>query len=141
MLTDSVEIKAASEKILDFLTHLDKNYTAWHPDHVACYWIEGESMKKGSVLCAEEYLHGKLHKMKFRISKSEPTVLEYDILFPVSLICPKGSFLIEPRGGTCLFTATLSFRPGMFSLFRGRAEALKIHMKEEGENLKTLLER
>jgi len=55
----------------------------------------------------------------------------------------KGSFLIEPKGKSCLFTATLSFRLGwLFSTFaKGRVEAVKKHMKEEGKNLKKLLEK
>jgi len=43
----------------------------------------------------------------------------------------------------CVFTATLSFRFGwFFSRFaKSRIKAIEMHMKEEGENLKKLLEK
>lgn len=143
MLEDSIEIKTTPEKVFEWLTHFPENYKEWHPDHVACYWIKGESMEKGSVLCCEEYLHGDLHNMRFRLTSIKPTRIEYDILFPLSIICPKGSFIIEPKGDHCIFTATLTFRFDrlLSALFKKRVKALETHMKEEGENLKRLLER
>ena len=51
----------------------DTSYRAWHPeDHVALRWIKGEPWEEGSVLYAEEYLHGKLHKLKMLITKVVP---------------------------------------------------------------------
>ncbi len=99
-------------------------------------------MAKGSILCCEEYLHGELHTMKFRLTQVEPTRIEYKVLFPMSLICSNGSFLIESRGDSCIFTATLSFRLGavLSIFFKERVTSLRIHMKEEGENLKQLIE-
>jgi len=100
-------------------------------------------LEEGSVLYIEECLHGKLHKMKFLGTKVESNErIEYKLLFPTSIICPRGSFIVEPKGQSCIFTATLSFRFGtIFSRFaQPRVEALKKHMKEEGENLKRLLE-
>lgn len=110
---------------------------------MACHWVKGESMEEGSILYCEEYIHGDLHNMKFRLTNIGPARIDYDILFPMSVICPKGSFIVEPKGDHCTFTATLSFRFDILLsvLFKKRAEALKTHMKEEGENLKRLLER
>ena len=142
ILKDSIEIKTTPEKIFDFFVHFEENYLAWHPDHVKSYWI-GKPAKEGSILYCEEYLHKKLHKMKFRITKVELNrKIKYKLSFPMSVICPKGSFVIEPKGDSCIFTATLSFRFGwLFSkLAKDRVEAVKKHMKEEGENLKRLLE-
>ena len=141
-LRDSIEIKTTPEKIFDFFVHFEENYLAWHPDHVKSYWI-GKPAKEGSILYCEEYLHGKLHRMKFRITKVELNrKIVYKLSFPMPVIYPKGSFIIEPRGKSCIFTATLSFRFGrLFSkLTKDRVEAVKKHMKEEGENLKRLLE-
>lgn len=142
ILKDSVEIKTASEKVFEWLTHFPEHYTEWHPDHVTCHYVTGGSMEEGSVLYCEEYIHGDLHSMKFRLTKIEPTRIDYDILFPMSIICPKGSFIVEPKGDHCTFTATLSFRFDtlLSVLFKRRVEALKTHVKEEGENLKRLLE-
>ncbi|MFX0206114.1 MAG: hypothetical protein ACFFDT_09015, partial [Candidatus Hodarchaeota archaeon] len=108
-----------------------------------CSWIKGEPFEVGSILYCEEYLHGDLHKMKFLGTKTvQNQKIEYKLLFPMSIICPKGSFLIEPKEGYSIFTATLSFRFGWFfqKFFRTRVEVITQHMKEEGENLKKLLE-
>ena len=143
ILRDSIEIKVTPQKTFDWLVHLEENYKAWHPDHVECYWLKGKPAAEGSILYVEEYIHGSLHKMRSRITKIEPTErIEYKFLFPMSLICPEGSFIIEPKGESCIFTATLSFRFAKIlpKLAKGRVEALKKHMREEGENLKRLLE-
>ena len=71
-------------------------------------------------------------------------LLEYKPSFPWAIFIPKGQFVIEPRGGkSCVFTATISLRVGpLFKKFgRKRLEAVKQHMKEEGENLKKILEK
>lgn len=71
-LKDSIEIKAAPEKVFEWLTNLrDKeSYQTWHPDHVECIWVKGEPFQKGSIVYFEEYIHGKLHKAKFLCTKS-----------------------------------------------------------------------
>ncbi len=143
ILEDSIEIRTSAEKIFEWIIHFEENYKAWHPDHVTCRWIKGGPGNKGSVLYIEEYVHGELHKMTFRMKKIEPANIEYDILFPLSLICTKGSFHIRPKDNGCIFTATLTFRLGALLkiLFKKRMKALRMHMKEEGENLKQLLEK
>ena len=143
ILEDSIEIGTTPEKVFEWIIHFEENYKAWHPDHVTCRWIKGEPASKGSVLYIEEYVHGELHKMKFRMKKIEPASIEYDISFPLSLICPKGSFHIRPKGNGCIFTAALTVRLGALLkiLFKKRVNALRMHMKEEGENLKQLLEK
>lgn len=143
-LKDSIEIKTTPEKIFEFFVHFEENYHAWHPDHVACRWLKGKPFEVGSVLYIEEYLHGKSHKMKFLGTKVEVNrKIEFKLLFPMSIICPKGSFIIERKGESCIFTATLSFRFAKFFLkfAKSRVDAIKKHMKEEGENLKKLLEK
>lgn len=63
-------------------------------------------------------------------------------MFPESIICSGGSFSIKPSNGGSVFTATLSFRfGGLVSMHaKKRAAAIRLHMKEEGKNLKALLE-
>ena len=81
--------------------------------------------------------------MKSLCMEVEPNrKMEYRFTFPTSIVCPKGSFIIEPKGESCTFTATLFFRFGRVfaKLASSRVEAIKKHMKEEGENLKKLLE-
>lgn len=146
-LIDSVEIKTAPERIFDSLVRAfssEEDFKRWHKDHVKCQWLRGKPFEIGSVLYVEEYLHGELHEMKFLGTQLEPNRrIEYELLFPVSIVCPRGSFTIEPEGESCIFTATLSFRMGwLFSVFaKNRVEAIEKHMKEEGENLKEIAEK
>ncbi|MFX0117600.1 MAG: SRPBCC family protein [Candidatus Hodarchaeota archaeon] len=145
-LKDSIEICTTPEKVFNGLIEVFsslEHFKKWHKDHVKCSWIKGKPFEVGSILYCEEYLHGDLHKMKFLATKNEQNQrIEYKLLFPTSIICPKGSFLIEPKEGNSIFTATLSFRFGWFfqKFFRTRVETITQHMKEEGENLKALLE-
>ena len=147
-LTDSIEIEAAPEKVFEWLAQRFKDkeaYQAWHPDHVDVRWIKGGPLQEGSIIYAEEYLHGQLHKLKFVTTKIVPNrEIEYRFLFPWSIFAPGNTFLIEPKGKrSCIFTATVSFRGGTLfeKLAKNRIEATKRHMKEEGENLKNALER
>jgi hypothetical protein len=155
-IKDSIEIRTTAEKAFEGLIKLfssQEDYKRWHKDHVQCQWLKGKSFEKGSILYVEEYLHGELHKMKFLCTQLEPNnKIEFKILFPMSFICPKGSFIIRPKGESCffteskgescIFTASLTFRfGGLFSkLVKSKVEAMKNHMKEEGENLKKIVE-
>ncbi len=151
-LKDSIEISATPEKVFEWLAQRFKNkesYQAWHPDHVDIRWIKGEPLQEGSIVYAEEYLHGDLHKLKFRIAKIVPNrEIKYRSLFPLSVLAPGNTFLIVPKGeNSCIFTAMGSLRLPVW-LFKKlhkkhehKIEATKQHMKEEGENLKRALEK
>lgn len=147
-ITDSIEVNATPEQVFGWLIQRMKDresYQVWHPDHVDIRWIKGKPFQKGSVLYAEEYLHGELHKLKFRIIRIVPNKeIIYRALFPMSLFAPQNAFLIEPTGkNSCIFTATGSFRAGpLFKKFgKTKIEATRQHMKEEGENLKSAVEK
>ena len=111
--------------------------------------IKGKPLEEGAIGYFEEYLHGKLHKAKVLYTKIVPNrEIEYRPLFWLwRIFWPKGVFTIEPKGKSCIFTATVHYRLGWLStkLARNRIEAAiestKRHMKEEGENLKRLLEK
>ena len=147
IVKDSIKIKTTPKRIFDGLIRIfssQEQYKKWHKDHVKCQWLKGNPFEEGSILYIEEYLHGKLHKMKFLITKLNANrKIEYNLLFPESIICPNGSFIIKPKKGYCIFTATLSFRFGglLSKLMPARFNALKKHMKEEGKNLKKILEK
>jgi hypothetical protein len=150
-LTDTIEIKTTPEKIFSFLTGIvdDDSYRAWHQkDHVSFRWLKGQPWVEGSVMYAEEYIHGKLHKLKFIVTKVVPNKkIEYT---PVSRFIrkffPKNEFLIKQNGEFSLFTATGTYRVGWIgkTFFNKTIDksisSVKSHMKEEGENLKKILE-
>ena len=145
-LTDSIRIKTSPEKIFTFLIRLKdtESYKAWHPDDVLMRWIKGKPFTEGSIAYFEEYLHGKIHKVKFMCTRVVPNrLIEYRPPFPLSIIFPGNQFIIEPVGeGSCIFTATVKARMGPLSrrLSRRRLEDVRRHMKEEGENLKAKVE-
>ena len=150
-LRDSIEIKATPEEIFEWLAQRfeDKeSYRAWHRDHRDLRWVKGRPLQKGSIVYAEEYLHGRLHKLRFRITKMERNrVIEYKALFPLSIVAPGNAFLIEPKGeNRCIFTAMGSLRLPRWlcekahNKCRKKIGATLQHMKEEGENLKKALE-
>ena len=151
VLTESIEIKATPERIFGFLMQIidDESYRAWYPDeHVAFRWIKGGPWQEGSVLYAEEYFHGKLHKLKFLITKVVPN---HKIEFvPLSRLLriyfPGNKFLIEPKEHSCIFTISGHLRVGWLArtLMGKKLElglsSVKKHMKGEGENMKRILE-
>ncbi|MFX0052069.1 MAG: SRPBCC family protein [Candidatus Hermodarchaeota archaeon] len=142
-LEDSIEIRTASHTIFNFFLNLPDNYRKWHSDHLTCKWLKKTPELRGSEIYCEEYIHGALHKIKFRILQIEENRrIEYKNLFPISLISPKGSFIIEEKEKSCIFTARLSFRFSWFlrKFAKNRINLLKIHMAEEGINLKKILE-
>ena len=150
-LTDSIKINSSPDKIFSFLTGIvdDGSYRAWHKeDHVSFRWLKGRPWTEGAVLYAEEYIHGKLHKLKFIITKIVPNErIEYT---PVSRFIrkffPKNEFIIEHQGEACLFSAAGTYRLGWVgkTFFKKAIEkslaSVKKHMQEEGENLKKILE-
>jgi hypothetical protein len=60
----------------------------------------------------------------------------------VRLFMPCISFSIDPSGDGCDFTQRIKIRIGPIGarLNRHKFDVVKTHMKEEGENLKTILE-
>jgi len=151
-LRDSIEINVKAETIFTQLVKYissRESYRSWHPEHVDLRWIKGEPVQEGSIMYAEEYLQGHLHKLKFRITKIVPgKMIVYRPLFPLSLIATGNTFLIEPQGeNSCVFTASGRIRfplwlfKKMHKAHEGKLNASAQHMKEEGENLKRVLEK
>ena len=145
VLTDSVEIDTTPDRLWGFFTDMDKNYRAWHPgDHVVCRWTKGKPHEVGSIVYAEEVLAGKLCKISMICTKIEvKSRIEYQTLFPLSLFHPRSMYLIEEKGKRTVFTAINYFRvPKLFGRrVKTLIDATEKHVKEEGENLKGLLER
>jgi len=145
-IKDSIEIKAPPEKVFNWLINIrtGRDYQTWHPDHVDWQWIKGKPFQEGSVALFEEYLHGRMHRLKFKCTRVIPNrLIEYKPSFPMSILMSRGQFAMEPRGAeSCSFTAAINFREGPFfkKLFTKQMEDLKQHMKEEDENLKRIIE-
>ncbi len=104
-------------------------------------------MEHGSVLSVEEFLHGKLHRLKMRITN---VIADREIRYRMA---PGlfGAFRIEPRNGHAQFTAEIAIGwnlPLLGFLLDGvlrlllsqQLQGLEQHMHEEGENLRKLFE-
>lgn len=140
-LNESIEIRAAPQKVFDWFRHLDENYVVWHRDHVK--WTFEGGLREGGRCEYEEMLHGDLHRVNAVLTRVvDDRLIKFRNTFPMSLLCPRGSFAFEPIGDGTLFTATLEFRAGKFflTLAKRRVDAVKHHMKEESQNLKQILE-
>ncbi len=142
-LSDSIFIKCTPERAYNWFMSLDQNYKAWHPNHVECTFSPQESVKKGTIITSKEYLHNELHTLKMKIAKLVPNeAIVYKNMFPMSILSPKGSFLFRQHKDGITFTATLEFRLGRIfeKVFHKQIVDLINHMKEEGINLKAILE-
>ena len=142
-LRDSIHIEAPQQAIWDWLSALTDHYTEWHPDHVSAAWEHGEPNQVGSVMCAVEEIGGKRETLRFEMTCLEPPAkYEYRIKGPHSIVLPGGGFEIRPDAGGSSFTATISYRFGRLIewILRRRAGSLRAHMREEGENLKQIIE-
>ncbi len=143
ILKDTIEIKASPEQIVDFFLHFKDNFHAWHPDHVECRYLTPGPLKEGSVIYIEEYIGGRLVKVRLHITKIEPRRLECKV-------SPYGSrsiYIMEPKGDKTLLTTEMHMGTKIpllgrivDKIIKGRAEALKRHLAEEGQNLKRILE-
>jgi hypothetical protein len=106
VLEEKTDIRAQPNEIYDWFRDLTVNYRNWHPDHESCRYVRGEPLQAGSVLYIEEYLHGKLHKLRLELISTEPNrEIHYRIAPGV-----RGDFHITPiasgarlqaRGLTC----------------------------------------
>jgi len=144
ILKDSIEINAPVEKVWEFFDHLDVNYKSWHENaHVTCRWLKGRPHEEGSIAYFEEILDGKLCKIKaITIKVVKYRLVETRSPFPVSMIHTKGTYIFEPKGNSSVFTAINHFRiPSLFNKkLLSLVAATEKHMKEEGENLKKIIE-
>ena len=146
-IVDKIVINCTPDKVNDtlvFFFQSSENYKLWHKDHISCFWKKGKDFSPGSILIAEEYLHGTRHKLGFKmLSLKKDHILEYKMLFPFSIICSGGLFKMISLGNETLLIAQLSFKFGFLLkvFFKKQIESFRIHMKEEGLNIKGLIEK
>ena len=142
-LTTSILIDAPPERVWAWLEDMASHYTEWHPDHMSARWERGEPNRVGSTMTVVEVLGGHREVLRFELTRFDPPRLfRYRIRGLISLLLPDGAFCLAPDDGRSRFTATISYRFGRFTerLFGRRMEALVAHMREEGENVKRLVE-
>jgi uncharacterized protein YndB with AHSA1/START domain len=143
-LRDSIWIRTSPELVFEFFEAMDANYLRWHPDHLLFRWEQGRGVKPGVVFYFEETIGGTRMKKRVHFTRVEPNRhVEFTFTNPLlALIVPRLSFHFEPEGGGTRFDAEIQIRTGPIGAWLNRREfdAVRRHMREEGENLKSLLE-
>ena len=145
LLTSTVRIKASADKIFNFFEEMDKNYLRWHPEHILFEWKKGHGLQVGKVFYSEEKINGQLWKKQTRFSKIIPNeLIEFELTnWFFRMILPRISFIIKDMGDYCEVTQEIPIRIGPIGAYLSRKKfnAVRIHMMEEGENLKRLMEK
>ena len=142
-IRDAVHIDASPEEVWSWLAGLADHYTDWHPDHVSAEWVEGEPNGVGSILEAVEYIGGHRATLRFVMTDVDaPHVMKDRIRGLHSMLLPGGGFSIAADGDGSMFTASIRCRFGWMveRILARRDEALRTNMREEGVNLKRLVE-
>ena len=142
---DSIFIDASCEKVYQFFEKMDQNYLKWHPEHFGFEWRKGRGLKEGIVFYFEEEIGGQLLKKETAFTRIIPNrYIEFTMVnWFYRLFIPKMTFIFGPQGNGCLFTAQVFLRGvGPIGSWAHRKEfaAVRQHMKEEGENLKQIIE-
>lgn len=145
ILNATTEVEAPPEAVFRFFEEMEENYERWHPDHVSFRWTEGGGLRRGAEACFEEQIAGKVQRKTVRFVEVTPDrYLEFRPTSRlVGLLMPHISFTIQPRSGGCVVTQRIKVRTGPIGarLNKREFDAVRTHMREEGENLKRILER
>ena len=145
ILRDSTWIRADPEQVFDFFEHMERHYLRWHPDHLSFEWLSGRGVREGVVFGFVEQIAGKTLRKKVAFTRVDPG--RYMEFAPTSrllrLLLPRLLFRVEPEGEGVRFDAEIHVRTGPIGarLNRKEFDAVRVHMAEEGQNLKALLER
>lgn len=126
---------------------MPQEYVSWHPDHVACHVVKGSLLQPGCEIKCQEFLHGQLHTLRLRLTRVDPGKrIEYMIpgfgrgAFEVISEEDKVEFVAELGLGSTLPIVGPLIDAVLRTLLRPRLEAMRQHMREEGQNLKKIIE-
>lgn len=143
-LEASVTIQTTPEQVFVFFADMEANYLRWHPDHILFRWEGDGGLREGAAFYFEERIGGKLLRKRVRFTRIVPgRLIEFVLVNPLlRLILPSIAFAIEPEAGGLRLTQTIPVRTGPVGAWLNRREfdAVRLHMAEEGRNLKRILE-
>jgi hypothetical protein len=144
ILRHEITIGTTPGQISSFFEAMDVNYRRWHPDHLLYRWEEGRGLREGVVVYFEEVIGGKMMRKRVVFTRIVP---DRHVEFAFTnrffrLIMPRMVFRYEPTDGGVVFTTENHIRTGPIGAWLNRREfdAVREHMREEGENLKRILE-
>jgi hypothetical protein len=136
-------IRTTPDEIARFFDGLEENYTRWHPDHHSFTWIEGRGVVEGAVCRFDETIAGKRKVRTFVYTRVADGHIEFAPTSKlVRLFLPRMLFRMGTADDGCILIQEVHVRIGPLGAYLNRKEfdAIRQHMKEEGENLKNLLE-
>lgn len=143
-LRHSIWIRTTPAAVFAFFEAMETNYLRWHPDHQLFRWERGRGLVPGVVFYFEEAIGGKLLRKRVEFTRIEaPRHIEFTVTNRfLRLILPGIRFQVEPGDQGVRFTQEIRIRTGPVGAWLNRREfdAVRQHMKEEGENLRQLLE-
>lgn len=144
ILKEATAVAAPPEDVYRFFEEMEENYERWHPDHITFRWIEGGGLDQGAEAYFEERIAGKLQKKTVKFVEVVPDrYLEFKPTSRlVGLLMPHISFTIDTQSFGCELTQRIKVRTGPIGarLNKREFDAVRTHMREEGENLKRILE-
>jgi hypothetical protein len=153
VLAERIRIRARPEQYMDFVDHLEENYSIMSPDHARFACLTGSPTKEGSICEQEECFQGKRVRNRYRITQVIPNrLIVGEVLFPRSLLGAKLVNEIKPDGDEIEVTETLYLGHDIPLLgrvwdailgliFDRHLPALRAHQVEGLENIKRHLER
>lgn len=140
ILEEMTHLDCTPEEAISFFEALDKNYTRWHPDHIAFRWL-GPPHDPRSRFYFDERIRGRRVRMTMRVDR--PTRFQIACT-PERLIwraiVPGVSFSAEPEGTGTLFLYRIGLQLGPLEGILEQALLVPIrqHMREEADNLASL---
>ena len=144
ILKETTNVEASPEEVFRFFEEMEENYERWHPDHIRFHWTEKGGLQQGAEAYFEERIAGKLQKKTVRFVEVTPSrYMEFKpTSLLVGLLMPHISFAIDARSDGCELTQRIEVRTGPIGtrLNKREFDAVRTHMREEGENLKDILE-
>lgn len=147
ILRDEVVVEATRPACFEFFRSMDEQrYLAWHPEHVAFRYVEGDRIEEGARAFFEETVGDEHLASTVRYTEVRPPeYVEFrDESLRTRLFNPKNTFAFEPVDGGTRVVAEVHLRIGplerLSSQVHHELEELRRHMHEEGENLKRLVE-
>jgi uncharacterized protein YndB with AHSA1/START domain len=147
ILRDAVVVEAPPETVFGFFRGMDEDrYLAWHREHLAFRFEEGDRIEAGARAYFEEEIGDEHLASTVRYTEVRaPEYIEFrDEDRLTRLFNPKNTFGFEPVDGGTRVVAEVHLRIGplerLSSQVHHELEELRRHMREEGENLKRLVE-
>jgi hypothetical protein len=152
VLEERITIRARPEQYMDFVDHLDQNYSIMSPDHVRFTCVTGRPTEPGAVCEQEEYFQGRRVRNRYRITEVVPNRrIVGKVLFPRSLFGAKLINEIHPRGAEIEVVETICLGHDIPILgriwdlllglvFKPLVPALRAHQIEGLTNIKRHLE-